>query len=163
MGTEMLRCAQHDSEDSGQGSPSPLIGAVLSPNVYFKLDLLAIFRWARRSGCPTRSRNHRSCVPWGSPAGSAARTRYGCCVLQCLHDFARLYELRNQPDQALALYQQALAIREQRLGPEHLRTLDTRKRYAHLLRACGRTEEAAALEAASTRQFTAGDQEPLRL
>ena len=26
MGTEMLRCAQHDSEDSGQGSPSPLIG-----------------------------------------------------------------------------------------------------------------------------------------
>jgi tetratricopeptide (TPR) repeat protein/transcriptional regulator with XRE-family HTH domain len=60
---------------------------------------------------------------------------------ETLHDFARLHELRNRPDQALALYQQALAIRERRLGPEHFRTLDTRKRYAHLLRACGRTEE----------------------
>ena len=29
----MLRCAQHDSQDSGQGSPSPLTGEVLSPNV----------------------------------------------------------------------------------------------------------------------------------
>ncbi len=29
MGTEMLRCAQHDS---GQGSPSPLTREVLSPN-----------------------------------------------------------------------------------------------------------------------------------
>jgi len=28
----MLRCAQHDSQDSGQGSPSPLTGEVLSPH-----------------------------------------------------------------------------------------------------------------------------------
>jgi|GEM_PF-4007300 len=32
-GTEMLRRAQHDSQDSGQGSPSPLTGEVFSPNV----------------------------------------------------------------------------------------------------------------------------------
>jgi len=31
---EILRCAQHDSQDSGQGSPSPLTGEVVSPNVY---------------------------------------------------------------------------------------------------------------------------------
>ncbi len=68
---------------------------------------------------------------------------------ESLHDFARFHELRNQSGQALTLYQQALAIREQRLGPQHPHTLDTRTRYAHLLRACGRSEEAAALEKAS--------------
>src|SRR5947209_5503777 len=67
-----------------------------------------------------------------------------------LHDVACFYELRNQPEQALASYQQALAIREQRLGPQHPRTRDTRTRYASLLRASGRAEEAAALEAASS-------------
>jgi len=35
----MLRCAQHDSQDSGQGSPSPLTGEVLSPNVYLRTGL----------------------------------------------------------------------------------------------------------------------------
>ncbi len=54
-----------------------------------------------------------------------------------------------QAEQALTLYQQALAIREQRLRPEHPRALDTRARYVYLLRACGRSEEAAPLEKAS--------------
>jgi hypothetical protein len=36
------------------------------------------------------------------------------------------------------------------LGPEHPRTRETRTGYMHLLRACGRSEEAAALEAASS-------------
>jgi transcriptional regulator with XRE-family HTH domain/tetratricopeptide (TPR) repeat protein len=80
---------------------------------------------------------------------------------ESLHDYARLLELRNQPDRALTFYQQALAIREQRLGPEHPRTLDTRARNAHLLRACGRLEEAAALEVASARQASTSDQELL--
>ncbi len=31
---QMLRCAQHDSSDSGPGSPSPLTEEVLSPNVW---------------------------------------------------------------------------------------------------------------------------------
>jgi tetratricopeptide (TPR) repeat protein len=76
-----------------------------------------------------------------------------------LHDLAHFYELRNQSDQALVLYQQALAIREQRLGSEHPRTLETRTRYAHLRVACGRREEASALEATSTEQATTSNQE----
>jgi tetratricopeptide (TPR) repeat protein/DNA-binding CsgD family transcriptional regulator len=66
-----------------------------------------------------------------------------------LHGLACLHEGRNQPEQALELYQQALRIREQHLGSEHPNTLDTRACYAHLLRLCGRPEEAAALETAS--------------
>lgn len=69
---------------------------------------------------------------------------------ESLHDFARFYELRNQSDQALALYQQALRIREQQLGLEHQRTVATRACCARLLRACGRSEEAAALETTSS-------------
>src|SRR5712692_11876559 len=46
MGTQMLRCAQHDSSDSGPGSPSPLTRAVLSPNVYSVSVFLALFRLA---------------------------------------------------------------------------------------------------------------------
>ena len=34
MGTQMLRCAQHDSSDGGPGRPSPLTGEVFSPDVY---------------------------------------------------------------------------------------------------------------------------------
>jgi len=49
------------------------------------------------------------------------------------------------------------------LGLEHPHTVDTRTRYAHLLRACGRTVEADALEAVSTKQAATGDDEPLRL
>src|SRR5438128_1254423 len=48
-GTQMLRrvdperseCAQHDSQDSGQGSPSPLTGEVLSSNVWEFVALVA--------------------------------------------------------------------------------------------------------------------------
>jgi tetratricopeptide (TPR) repeat protein len=82
---------------------------------------------------------------------------------ETLHDLAHLHELWNQSDQALALYQQALAIREQRLGPEHPRTLDTRTRYACLLRACGRSEEADALEAVPIKRAATGDVGPSRL
>jgi tetratricopeptide (TPR) repeat protein/transcriptional regulator with XRE-family HTH domain len=71
---------------------------------------------------------------------------------ESLQDFARLQELQNQPDQALRLYQQALDIREQRLGPEHPRTVETRSCCAHLLRICGRLEEAAALETVPTKK-----------
>jgi tetratricopeptide (TPR) repeat protein len=67
-----------------------------------------------------------------------------------LHGLARLHERRNQPEQALELYQQALRIREQHLGSKHPKTLETRACYAHLLRLCGRLEEAAALETASS-------------
>ena len=67
-----------------------------------------------------------------------------------LHGLARLHERRNQPEQALELSQQALRIREQHLGPEHPDTRETRACYAQLLRLCGRLEEAAALETASS-------------
>ena len=67
-----------------------------------------------------------------------------------LHGLARLHERRNQLEQALELYQQTLRIREQYLGLEHLDTLETRACYAQLLRLCGRMEEAAALERASS-------------
>lgn len=80
-----------------------------------------------------------------------------------LHGLARLHERRDQPEQALQLYQQALRIREQHLGPEHRDTRETRACYAALLRACGRTEEAAALEEAaglSTIQNAASDSKP---
>lgn len=63
-----------------------------------------------------------------------------------LHDLARFYELQNQQEQALSLYRQAQAIQLQRLGPEHPRTIDTRARYVHLLRACGRPAEDPTLE-----------------
>jgi tetratricopeptide (TPR) repeat protein/DNA-binding CsgD family transcriptional regulator len=67
-----------------------------------------------------------------------------------LQDFACLHELRNQPEQALSLSQQALRIREQRLGPEHPCTGESRACCARLLRVCGRGEEAADLERASS-------------
>ena len=67
-----------------------------------------------------------------------------------LHGLARLHEQRNQPEQALERYQQALRIREEHLGPEHPDTRETRACYAQLLRLCGRLEEAAALETASS-------------
>jgi hypothetical protein len=53
-------------------------------------------------------------------------------------------------DQALASYQQALAIREQRLGPVHPHTVDTRARYAHLAQSRGRSEEMSGVEEAPT-------------
>jgi tetratricopeptide (TPR) repeat protein len=69
---------------------------------------------------------------------------------ESLHGLARLHERRNQPEQALERYQQALRIREEHLGPEHPDTRETRACYAQLLRLCGRLEEAAALETASS-------------
>ena len=50
MGTQMLRgvdperseCAQHDSQESGQGSPSPLTGEVLTSNVWEFVALVAL-------------------------------------------------------------------------------------------------------------------------
>ena len=50
-------------------------------------------------------------------------------------------------EQAEPLYQRALAIREQALGPEHPETLKTLQNYANLLRKVERDQEAAALEA----------------
>ena len=67
-----------------------------------------------------------------------------------MQDLARLYELRNHPEQALRLSQQALRIREQRLGPEHPSIVESRACCVRLLRVCGRGEEAADLERASS-------------
>lgn len=77
-----------------------------------------------------------------------------------LNNLASLYHEQGKYEQAKLLYQPALAIREQRLGLKHPDTVDTRTRYACLLRVCGRSEEAAALEAASIQQATTTDQPP---
>ncbi len=93
----------------------------------------------------------------------ALRLREQCLGLQhpetaeSLHDFARYHEVQNQLEEALALYLQALTIREQQLGPQHPRTVDTRTRAIVLLRECGRTAEATALEATHPRQATTSD------
>jgi tetratricopeptide (TPR) repeat protein len=52
-----------------------------------------------------------------------------------------------QYSEAEQLYQRALHISEQVLGPEHPKTAITRSSYAQLLRTMKRDEEAAALEA----------------
>jgi hypothetical protein len=43
----MLRFAQHDSQDSSQGSPSPLTGEVFSPNVYVTTGLIDLGNYYR--------------------------------------------------------------------------------------------------------------------
>jgi len=69
--------------------------------------------------------------------------------------------MRIQPEEALALYLQALTIREQQLGLQHPHTVDTRRRAAQLLRESGRTEEAAALDAASEQKIMTSDRSGL--
>ena len=59
---------------------------------------------------------------------------------------AYLYRKQGKYEQAEPLYQRALAIREQQLGPEHPSTQITQGNYASLLRAMGRDAEAVALE-----------------
>ena len=78
--------------------------------------------------------------------------------MQSLHDFDRFYEVSMQPEKALMLYLQALTICEQQLSPDHPRSVASRTRAIHLLRANGRTEEAAALESASLHNGMTSDQ-----
>ena len=77
---------------------------------------------------------------------------------ESLYDFARFYESSMQPEKALVLYLQALTICEQQLSPDHPRSVASRTRAIHLLRANGRTEEAATLESASPHKAMTSDQ-----
>ena len=54
--------------------------------------------------------------------------------------------LQGQYEQAEPLFQRALAICEQQLGPQHPTTQAIRANYARLLRTMGRDAEAAALD-----------------
>ncbi len=65
----------------------------------------------------------------------------------CLNNLAVLYDNQGRNQEAEPLYQRALAIREEALGPDHPSTATTRANYAAFLRATDRDAEAAALEA----------------
>jgi hypothetical protein len=51
---------------------------------------------------------------------------------ETLHDFAAFQEMQGNHQEALSLYQRALAIREQTLGPEHPKTRATHQRLTAL-------------------------------
>jgi tetratricopeptide (TPR) repeat protein len=59
---------------------------------------------------------------------------------------AELYRAQGKYEQAEPLYQRALAISEQQLGPQHPTTQIIRRNYVALLRTMGRDAEAVALE-----------------
>jgi Tetratricopeptide repeat len=67
-------------------------------------------------------------------------------VAEILQDLARLRELQQQSIEAFLLYQQALPIREQVLGVQHPKTIETRHRLYAVMQALSKTEEAATLE-----------------
>ena len=75
---------------------------------------------------------------WGLEFTEAARLLNDCGIY--LHHRARYAE-------AEPLYQRALAILEKALGPEHPHLATGLENYAVLLRAIGRQEEAATMEA----------------
>jgi tetratricopeptide (TPR) repeat protein len=68
-------------------------------------------------------------------------------VAQSLNNLALLYRVQGQYGKAEPLYQRALAIWEKALGPEHPHLATGLENYAVLLRAIGRQEEAATMEA----------------
>jgi tetratricopeptide (TPR) repeat protein/transcriptional regulator with XRE-family HTH domain len=53
---------------------------------------------------------------------------------ETLYDFAILREAQGQFQEAILLYQRALTIRERVLGPAHVQTMETRAKYAQLVR-----------------------------
>ena len=59
---------------------------------------------------------------------------------------AGLYDAQGKYEQAEPLYERALAIREQQLGPEHPATQINQRNYVALLRTMGREAQARALE-----------------
>ena len=58
-----------------------------------------------------------------------------------------LYSRQEQYAKAESLFQQALALQEKALGPEHHNVATSLENYASLLRTVGRPEEATPLEA----------------
>jgi tetratricopeptide (TPR) repeat protein len=68
-------------------------------------------------------------------------------VAKSLNNLAALYYNQGQYAKAKPLYQRALAIWEEALGPEHPALAKALENYAHLLRKMRRREEAARLEA----------------
>jgi tetratricopeptide (TPR) repeat protein len=64
-----------------------------------------------------------------------------------LNGLANLYNDQGKYAEAEPLYQRALRIREQALGPDHPRTREVVWNYAILLRKMGRESEATQLEA----------------
>ena len=69
-------------------------------------------------------------------------------VAETLYHFAHFHQLQQQSTKALSLYQQALTIYDQTLGPQHPKTNSTRIAYTHLLREMGHVEEAVTVETA---------------
>jgi tetratricopeptide (TPR) repeat protein len=61
------------------------------------------------------------------------------------YGLALLYYAQGKYAAAEPLYQRALKIRQEALGPEHPSTIIVLNNYAALLRAMGREHEAAAL------------------
>ncbi len=64
-----------------------------------------------------------------------------------LNGLAGLYAEQGKDAEAEPLYQRALHIREQALGPDHPYTREVVRNYADLLRKMGRETEASELEA----------------
>jgi len=64
-----------------------------------------------------------------------------------LNGLANLYQDQGKYTEAEPLYQRALHIREQALGPNHPLTREVVRNYAMLLRKMGRETEASELEA----------------
>ena len=64
-----------------------------------------------------------------------------------LYNLAALYYEQGKYAEAESLYQRALRIREQALGPDHPYTREVVRNYAMLLREMGRESEATQLEA----------------
>ena len=64
-----------------------------------------------------------------------------------LNGLANLYADQGQDAEEEPLYQRALRIWEQALGPDHPRTRNVVRDYAMLLRKMGREAEASELEA----------------
>jgi tetratricopeptide (TPR) repeat protein len=67
-------------------------------------------------------------------------------VARSLNNLAGLYYAQGRYEAAEPLYQRALAIQEQRLGPNHPDVVVTLNNYLALLKAMHRDAEAAQLE-----------------
>jgi tetratricopeptide (TPR) repeat protein len=68
-------------------------------------------------------------------------------VANSLHNLGRLYLAQQRYTEAEPLLSRALAISENRLGPDHLSLADLLQSYALLLRKTKRKAEASILEA----------------
>jgi hypothetical protein len=60
-----------------------------------------------------------------------------------MHDLARLREAQGHREEARSGYERALAAREQALGPQHPKTVETRQRLSALLHTAEGHDEAA--------------------